>query len=318
MRLDLLAALSGILIAAQSRVNGGLSSALGNSTEAAVYSFGSGFLVLNIIALLNPRVRAGIKRIIAGVRSGELPAWRLSAGIMGGIFVAIQTYTVPIIGVALLSVVMIAGQTLASLIVDRIGITGGGKQPITGRRVLAALITIIAVLVAVWEEIQLANISVVPVIIVFVGGFMIGIQRALNGQINDISGQSFSTTWLNFFMGTSTLVILLIVNTLQGEKIVGLPTSPWWIYWGGTIGVLYIASSSVIVAKIGVLSFTLFATGGQLIGSLIFDVMAPPEDVKVGVNLIVGIFITYLGVLVGGLRKQGSMRTSSPPNNGNN
>lgn len=315
MRLDLLAALSGILIAAQSRVNGGLSSALGNSTEAAVYSFGSGFLVLNIILLFNPKVRVGVRRIIDGVRSGELPAWRLSAGIMGGIFVAIQTFTVPVIGVALLSVVMIAGQTVASLIVDRIGITGGGKQPITSRRILAALITIVAVLVAVWEEIQLANISAIPVVIVFIGGFMIGVQRALNGQINDISGQSFSTTWLNFLMGTTTLVILLMINTFRGQDLVGLPTSPWWIYWGGTIGVLYIASSSVIVAKIGVLSFTLFATGGQLIGSLIFDLMAPPEDVKVGINLIVGILITYVGVLVGGLRKQGSMRTSTSPNN---
>lgn len=315
MRLDLLAALSGILIAAQSRVNGGLSAALGNSTEAAVYSFGSGFLLLNIIALANPKVRQGVLRIVAGVKSGELPAWRLSAGIMGGIFVAIQTFTVPIIGVALLSVVMIAGQTLASLIVDRIGITGGGKQPITLRRVLAAAITIFAVLVAVWEEIQLANISPAPIIIVFVGGFMIGVQRALNGQINDVSGQSFSTTWLNFFMGTSTLVILLIINTARGEEIVGLPTSPWWIYWGGTIGVLYIASSSVIVAKIGVLSFTLFATGGQLIGSLIFDLIAPPEDVTIGINLVLGILITYIGVLVGGLRKQGSMRTRSTPNN---
>ena len=315
MRLDLLAALSGILIAAQSRVNGGLSTALGNSTEAAVYSFSSGFLVLNIIALANPKVRHGMRRIIQGVKSGALPVWRLSAGIMGGIFVAIQTFTVPIIGVALLSVVMIAGQTLASLIVDQIGITGGGKQPITMRRVLAAVITIIAVLVAVWEEIQLANISPVPVVVVFVGGFMIGVQRALNGQINDISGQSFSTTWLNFFMGTSTLLILLIINTARGNEIVGLPTSPWWIYWGGTIGVLYIASSSVIVAKIGVLSFTLFATGGQLIGSLIFDLFAPPENVKVGMNLVVGILITYIGVLVGGLRKQGSMRTKSAPNN---
>jgi transporter family-2 protein len=315
VRLDLLAALSGILIAAQSRVNGGLSTALGNSTEAAVYSFSSGFLVLNIIALANPKVRHGIRRIIQGVKSGALPVWRLSAGIMGGIFVAIQTFTVPIIGVALLSVVMIAGQTLASLIVDQIGITGGGKQPITMRRVLAAVITIIAVLVAVWEEIQLANISPIPVVVVFVGGFMIGVQRALNGQINDISGQSFSTTWLNFFMGTSTLLILLIINTARGNEIVGLPTSPWWIYWGGTIGVLYIASSSVIVAKIGVLSFTLFATGGQLIGSLIFDLFAPPENVKVGMNLVVGILITYIGVLVGGLRKQGSMRTKSAPNN---
>ena len=315
MRLDLLAALSGILIAAQSRVNGGLSAALGNSTEAAVYSFGSGFLLLNIIALANPKVRQGVRRIVAGVKSGELPAWRLSAGIMGGIFVAIQTFTVPVIGVALLSVVMIAGQTLASLIVDRVGITGGGKQPITLRRVLAAAITIFAVLVAVWEEIQLANISPAPIIIVFVGGFMIGVQRALNGQINDVSGQSFSTTWLNFFMGTSTLVILLIINTARGEELVGLPTSPWWIYWGGTIGVLYIASSSVIVAKIGVLSFTLFATGGQLIGSLIFDLIAPPEDVTIGINLVLGILITYIGVLVGGLRKQGSMRTRSTPNN---
>ena len=315
MRLDLLAALSGILIAAQSRVNGGLSAALGNSTEAAVYSFGSGFIVLNIIALANPKVRAGVRRIFNGVKSGELPAWRLSAGVMGGIFVAIQTFTVPIIGVALLSVVMIAGQTLASLIVDRIGITGGGKQPITSRRVFAALITTVAVLVAVWQEIQLANISAVPIIIVFLGGFMIGVQRALNGQINDISGQSFSTTWLNFFMGTSTLVILLVINTVRGNELVGLPTSPWWIYWGGTIGVLYIASSSVIVAKIGVLSFTLFATGGQLIGSLIFDLIAPPEDVKVGANLVIGIVITYLGVVVGGLRKQGSMRTKSAPNN---
>lgn len=317
MRLDLLAALSGILIAAQSRVNGGLSAALGNSTEAAVYSFGSGFLVLNIIALANPQVRQGVRRIVAGVRSGELPAWRLSAGIMGGIFVAIQTFTVPIIGVALLSVVMIAGQTLASLIVDQIGITGGGKQPITSRRIFAALITIIAVLVAVWQEIQLANISPVPIIVVFVGGFMIGVQRALNGQINDISGQSFSTTWLNFFMGTSTLLILLVINIARGQDLVGLPSSPWWIYWGGTIGVLYIASSSVIVARIGVLSFTLFATGGQLIGSLIFDLIAPPENVKVGINLVLGILITYVGVLVGGLRKQGSLRTraSSTPNN---
>lgn len=315
MRLDLLAALSGILIAAQSRVNGGLSAALGNSTEAAVYSFGSGFLVLNIIALANPKVRAGVRRIFAGVRSGELPAWRLSAGAMGGIFVAIQTFTVPIIGVALLSVVMIAGQTVASLIVDRIGITGGGKQAITARRVFAAAITIVALLVAVWQEIRLANISIVPVIVVFLGGFMIGVQRALNGQINDISGQSFSTTWLNFFTGTTTLLILLMINTARGDELVGLPTSPWWIYWGGTIGVLYIASSSVIVAKIGVLSFTLFATGGQLIGSLIFDLIAPPEEVTVGINLIIGIFITYVGVLVGDLRKQGSMRTGSSPDN---
>jgi transporter family-2 protein len=50
---------------------------------------------------------------------------------LGGSFVAVQTQIVPIIGVAIYSVASIAGQTAASLIVDRIGLTGGGKKQIT-------------------------------------------------------------------------------------------------------------------------------------------------------------------------------------------
>jgi transporter family-2 protein len=42
MRLDLLAALSGVLIALQARANGELSHRLDNGLQAAVISFGSG------------------------------------------------------------------------------------------------------------------------------------------------------------------------------------------------------------------------------------------------------------------------------------
>ena len=52
MRLDLFAALCGILVAIQSRVNGGLSAILGNGVEAALISFGSGFIILNLILKL--------------------------------------------------------------------------------------------------------------------------------------------------------------------------------------------------------------------------------------------------------------------------
>jgi transporter family-2 protein len=50
MRFDLLAALSGVMISIQSRVNGELSHRLDNGLEAACVSFGSGLLVLLIIA----------------------------------------------------------------------------------------------------------------------------------------------------------------------------------------------------------------------------------------------------------------------------
>ena len=46
MRLDLLAALSGLMIAFQSRANGELSHKLNNSLEAALGSFGSGLAVI--------------------------------------------------------------------------------------------------------------------------------------------------------------------------------------------------------------------------------------------------------------------------------
>ena len=44
--------------------------------------------------------------------------WRLGVGVLGAAFVAVQTYIVPIAGVALFSVAALAGQTGISLFVD--------------------------------------------------------------------------------------------------------------------------------------------------------------------------------------------------------
>lgn len=315
MRLDLFAALCGILVAIQSRVNGGLSALLGNGVEAALISFGSGFIILNLILATNSKVRTGLRGVLLSIRSKQLPRWRLSAGILGGIFVAIQAFSVPLIGVALLSVTTIAGQTAASLFVDKAGMTAGGKQPITLRRTLAAVITVIAVLVAVWDRLVVANTSLIAIALSFGGGLLLGLQRALNGQINEHSKNSLATTWLNFATGCTFLSCLILFTTVSGDSLGKLPTSPWWIYSGGAIGILYIAFASTIVQEIGVLAFTLFTTGGQLIGSLLIDLIFPTEGVVIGPNLIIGIVLSYAGVLIGGVKAQGSIRAKSIPKN---
>ena len=315
MRLDIFAALCGILVALQSRVNGGLSALLGNGVEAALFSFGSGFIILNLILATNSKVRNGLRGILIGIRSKQLPRWRLSAGVLGGIFVAIQSFSVPLIGVALLSVTTIAGQTAASLFVDKAGMTAGGKQPITLRRTLAAVITVIAVLVAVWDRLTVTNTSLIAIALSFSGGLLLGLQRALNGQINEHSKNSLATTWLNFATGLTFLSCLLVFTTLGGDNLGKFPTSPWWVYLGGAIGILYIAFASTIVQEIGVLAFTLFTTGGQLIGSLLIDLIFPTEGVVIGPNLIIGIALSYAGVLIGGVKAQGSIRAKSVPQN---
>ena len=159
MRLDFLAALSGVMIAMQARVNGELSHRLDNGLQAALVSFGSGLLIIAVITPFSAQIKVGISNLRGSIAREEIARWKLFAGALGGSFVAIQTQIVPLIGVAIYSVASIAGQTAMSLIVDRIGLTGGGKKLISVRRVLAAFLTVLAVLVSVWDRIDANNLS---------------------------------------------------------------------------------------------------------------------------------------------------------------
>jgi transporter family-2 protein len=310
MRLDLLAALSGAMIALQARANGELSHRLNNGLQAALVSFGSGLLIIFVITLFNSTIKEGIKNLRKAVANKEIARWKLLAGALGGSFVAIQTQIVPLIGVAIYSVASIAGQTAMSLVVDRIGLTGGGKKLISPRRVLAAVLTVLAVLVSVWDRIDANNLSMFAVTAGGIAGAIVGIQRALNGQINEYSHQSFTTSLLNFITGTSFLLILIVAGLILGRnELSPLPSGPWWIYTGGVIGVIYIAFTSTIVQHLGVLTFTLFSVGGQLVGSLIIDLVSPTDGVSVSAYLVTGIVMTYAGVIAGGV---GSSRVRKP------
>jgi transporter family-2 protein len=259
-------------------------------------------LIISLVAIFSPSIKQGARNMRAAVARKELPIWTLFAGALGGTFVAIQTHVVPVIGVAIYSVASIAGQTAASLLVDRLGITGGGKKQITVRRLAAAAFTVFAVFISVSDRIEGKDLSLFAVLLAGVAGAVVGVQRALNGQINEHSHQSYSTSLLNFIMGTSFLTIFLTLKIMIGStELTPLPAGPWWIYTGGVIGVIYIAFTSKIVQHLGVLTFTLFSVGGNLVGSLLIDLYSPTEGVHVSAYLVTGIAMTYLGVIVGGV-----------------
>ena len=304
LRLDGLAALSGVMIALQARANGELSYRLDNAPQAALVSFSSGLFFITIYAIFSPKIKEGIRRLRSAVSSGEIPKIRLLAGSLGGAFVALQTSVVPLIGVALYSVASIAGQSAVSLLVDRIGLTGGGVKLISPRRIAAAFITVIAVLVSVLDKLEADNFQLFALLLALIAGALVGVQRALNGQINEHSQNSYTTSLLNFITGTSFLTLFIIILIALGRvELQPLPIGPWWIYTGGVIGVIYIAATSLIVQHLGVLTFTLFSVGGQLIASLLLDIYSPTQGVSVSWYLVSGIAMTYIGVLVGGVRQ---------------
>ena len=274
---------------------------MGDSLEAAFVSFSTGLLFITLISLTQPKLRSAFKEIFKAVKEGQMRPWTLVAGALGASFVAMQTYVVPIAGVALFTVASLAGQTAISLWVDQLGLSGGVKSVITKRRIIAALITIFAVLVSTLDRLSMSNFSVLAIGLALFAGTWVGFQRALNGKINSFSKRAFATAQLNFITGTSFLFSLLLLRSIfTDHSISNFTTAPWWMFIGGSIGVLYIALSSHVVQHLGVLEFTLFSVGGMLIGSLLIDLIFPTPGTVISPYLLIGIALTYLGVITNG------------------
>jgi transporter family-2 protein len=296
-----LSALSGVLIVMQSRINGELSLLMGDSLEAALVSFGTGLIFVSLISLVRVDIRAGYRDIFKASKLKQIPSWSLGAGVLGASFVAISTHVVPNAGVALFTVASLAGQTTISLWVDHIGVAGGVKTVITKRRIIAAFITVSAVIVSAWDRFVMSDFSILAITLAVFAGSAVGIQRALNGQINSFSKKSFATSQLNFITGTAFLLLLLVLRSaFTDHSIMNFTTGPWWVFLGGSIGVVYIAFTALAVQYLGVLEFTLFSVGGMLVGSLLLDLLLPTQGTQISPYLIAGIFLTYLGVIANG------------------
>jgi transporter family-2 protein len=54
------------------------------------------------------------------------------------------------------------------------------------------------------------------------------------------------------------------------------------------------------VQHLGVFEFTLFSVGGMLIGSLLIDLIFPTPGTVISPYLLIGIALTYLGVIANG------------------
>lgn len=287
----LLSLLAGALTSVQSRANGELSVDLHNALGAAIVSNLIGWAILWAILLGRRSNRAGFKKLMQAVKTGELPWWNLLAGMAGAFYVSMQSISVPQIGVAIFTICVIGGQTASSLLVDKIGFSSNGKQHITWPRVFTAIMTMIAVTVAVYPQFGKSNFRFFTVILCIAVGVVGSFQFAMNSKINHVAERAIVTTWFNFFIGTFFIAIALGVDIAKGATIGHLPHNPW-AYIGGPCGLIFIAVAANVVKSMGVLNFVLFSVTGQLVGALLLDWLIPAHKGALSGYLIAGTAIT--------------------------
>ena len=125
----MLAVVFGAGVALQSRVNGQLAAAIDDPYTAALISFGSGLVILLVALAFWRPGREGVGRVRDGLRAGRIAWWMVLGGLAGAWFVTTQGLSAGVLGVALFTVAIVAGQTIGGILFDLIGLGPGGRRP---------------------------------------------------------------------------------------------------------------------------------------------------------------------------------------------
>lgn len=294
----LLAACIGATVPLQSRVNGELGDRLADPVAAAVVSFAGGLAVLLVVALAVPRVRRGLRRLPGAVRRRELPPGYLLAGTVGGLLVLTQSAVVAVVGVAVFTVAVVAGQTVSGLLTDAVGFAQDVRRRPTRPRLVGAGLVLLAVGLSAsasltgdrpWTQVLL------PALLPLLAGLLTGFQHAANARIGAVGGSPLTATVTNFVAG---MVALLLTAAVRGRGLPAALPQEWWLYTGGLYGIVFIAGSDALIPHTGVLVLGLGSIAGQLVASLLLDVLAPVSGSAVGPRTVVGTLLALAAIMV--------------------
>jgi transporter family-2 protein len=125
----------GVVLPFQAGINAELGDWLGSPVRAAFVSFLVGTMVLLVAAAFV------FKPLPSWGKLGDTPWWVWIGGALGAFYVAASIVTAPKLGAAQLVALVVAGQAVASLVVDQFGWVGFEPKHISaGRAIGMALV----------------------------------------------------------------------------------------------------------------------------------------------------------------------------------
>ncbi len=119
-------------------------------------------------------------------------------------------------------------------------------------------------------------------------GVLVSLSRQINGRLAVSTTPLIASFW-NHIVGFAVLTAIgLVLGSLWPE---GALSAPWFAYLGGTIGVIFVASGSWLIARIGAINTAMLVIGGQMVFGVLLDLLRGADDnllaSALGVTLII-------------------------------
>lgn len=288
--------LAGTLSPMQSAVNGELGHWLNDGNACAVISFASGLVVMFFIIMAKKETRQQFASIPSLIKQRKIPLWNWFAGLCGAMVVFSEGASASALGVATFQTALISALILSGLLCDRFGIGVSEKKYFTSYRIIGAIFAVVATVFVVspqWRSTSFILLAILP----FMAGLLAGWQPAGNAKVAEATGSMLvSITW-NFIVGFTVLGIALLVRISLGHVSFQLPDT-WWMYLGGPLGLMSIGLMAILVRGLGLLMLGVASTAGQLLGSVLIDVLIPALGNTVYFVTLVGTVFALVGAIV--------------------
>jgi bacterial/archaeal transporter family-2 protein len=134
------------------------------------------------------------------------------------------------------------------------------------------------------------------VLLALAAGAMMPTQAAINNRLAGYVGTPIVAAFISFIVGTLGLFVYLVITGRPLSNVLSVKNAPAIAWIGGLLGAFFVASSIVLVPRLGVaMTFSLLIAGQMLVTLVIdhfgiLDVPVKPLNFAriAGVLLIVG------------------------------
>jgi transporter family-2 protein len=297
---NLLALLSGIVVAVMVVFNGDLTSVYGNYNATFIIH-----LVGVIFAFIFSKIRG--QKLFS---RKKLPLWLYSAGAIGIFTTLFNNYSFGKISLTGILALTLFGQTVFSLLIDNLGLFGMKKHPLRKSSLIGLLFSLAGIIFMLTDLAGVDSAAVVAIIFSISVGCIIVTSRTINARLSEYIG-AMPGSFINHLVGLPfTLILALVMPSNDITAIAQRPSPHAWIYLGGLLGVLVTYVLNITVPNISSFSLTLLAFVGQVFIGIVIDLMRKNDFSSVtfygGIIVAAGIALNMSIEYVQSLRKKAS------------
>lgn len=138
------------------------------------------------------------------------------------------------------------------------------------------------------------------IIIATLIGCLMPVQAAINAELTRFIKFPFLAAFISFFIGTLTLLLIMIFQRVPMDEIKKLTTASPHLFLGGMLGALFVGSSIFFVPRIGATTMIAAFVTGQLLMSVIIDhfgLFGIPV-LEVNLSRLIGVFLLFVGLFL--------------------